>query len=249
MVLLAAAPALAAGVIEREMVCPVCGQDFYAKLDATVPQLDMRLDLKPVGGGPWLLPDCPKCGFVIFKVPIPPAELAKCRAVAGSDRYKKSLGRSSYFRAGLIYEALGKPDFSIANTFLKASWQEEADAVMLKEDLELSLGYFRARARDEADKNEDWENSKLLIGELLRRLGRFGEAKAHLAGLKALPAFRNNFFGDIVDYELDLCEKWDITPHDMQEVREFKKSILTKALERVREFFLDLAAAPAGKKD
>jgi uncharacterized protein (DUF2225 family) len=251
LLLLTAGAARAAAVIEREMACPVCGHEFYAKLDSSAQQADMRLDLKPVGpeAAPFLLPDCPKCGFVVYKIPIPRAELAKCRAVVASPEYQKSLKRSSYYRAGLLYENLGKADFSIANTYLKASWQEEADAARLKEDLEASLRYFKARAANEADKSEEWENSKLLIGELLRRLGRFGEAKIHLEGLRNLKAFQKNFFGDIVDYELALCDKWDAGPHDMQEVREFKKPPLLRAWEKFKAFAADLTALPPRKTE
>ncbi|OGR41227.1 MAG: hypothetical protein A2X35_07470 [Elusimicrobia bacterium GWA2_61_42] len=242
--LLAAWPACAVTIMEREISCPVCGQAFYTRLDVVETQSDMRLDLKPVGvtSAPWRLPDCPKCGFVIYKISFPKAELARCRDITASEEYQKGLKRAAYFRAGLLYAKLGKPAFSTANIFLKASWQEESDAAALKEDLELSLKYFTARAADETDKTEEWENSKLLIGELLRRLGRFEEARAHLTGLKTLKGFQNNFFAEIVEYELKLCAKADFAPHTMEDVRDSKKPLLARAWIQTKKFFARLPA-------
>ena len=240
-VFIAAAGASAARFIERELPCPVCGKVFYAKLDLSGSQGEMRLDLKPVGpeAGPWRLPDCPRCGFVIYKLPIPAAELAKCREIAASEEYKKDQARSTYFRVGLIYEKLGKSAFSVASSFLKASWQEEDEAARLKEDQELSLKYFTVCAQ--ACGAEEKENSQLLIGELLRRLGRFEEARAHLAGLRGLKGFQKNFFADIVEYQLRLCSKLDPAPYEMADVREFKKPLLEKIKNKLNNIFRDLA--------
>lgn len=224
----AAGGALADQLIEREIPCPVCGNIFYAKLDVADSEGDMRLDLKPVGAlsGPWRLPDCPKCGFVSYKLPIPADELAKCKKIAGSADYKKYLGRSTYFRVGLVYEKLRKSDYLVATSFLKASWQEESVPGQLKEDLEASLKWF-ASCEQSCGPMEK-ENSLLLKGELLRRLGRFEEAGAHLVKLRGLKGFQKNFFGDIVEYQLTLCHKKDASPHEMEDVRYFKKSFFGK---------------------
>jgi hypothetical protein len=249
----AAGVAGAAQFLEREISCPVCETPFYARLDLDGSQGEIRIDLKPVGAGPWLLPDCPKCGFVSYKLPVPAAELARCRAVTASDNFRKSLGRSTYFRVGLLYEQLGKPDYSVATSFLKASWQEEYDPAKLKEDLELSLKYFTACAQSCG--MEEKENSQLLAGELLRRLGRFGEAQAHLAKLQGLKGFQKNFFADIVDFELARCAKMDAAPYEMEDVRDFKRSLSEKIqvrLQRLLKYLSDLgektaASGPAGR--
>jgi len=226
--LAAAGAALADQLIEREIPCPVCGNIFYAKLDVADSEGDMRLDLKPVGelSGPWRLPDCPKCGFVSYKLPIPGGELAKCRKISASADYKKHLARSTYFRVGLVYAGLRKSDYLVATSFLKASWQEESVPGRLKEDLETSLKWFAACELSCGPMEK--ENSLLLKGELLRRLGRFEEARAHLVKLQALKGFQKNFFGDIVEYQLTLCHKKDSAPHEMEDVRYFKKTFFGK---------------------
>lgn len=234
--LLSPSAAYPQAVIEREMACPVCGELFYAKLDVDSPAYDMRLDLKPVGeiSEPWRLPECPRCGFVVYKAPLSRAETAACRAVVYSPEYKKALGRSSYYRAGLLYARLGKPPFPTANNFLKASWQEEADPARLREDQELALRYFSAALAAAGERDGDWEKAELLKGELLRRLGRFGEAADHFSGLLAMPEFKGNFLGDIAAYQLKLCARRDASPRSLQYVRDSKKPALRRAWIAVR---------------
>ena len=231
----AAGLAAAAKFVDREMPCPVCGNVFYARLDLSGAGSEMRLDLKPVGdvAWPWLLPDCPKCGFVVYRLPVPAAELARCRVITASEEYKKARARSSYYRVGLLYLRLGLPVYSVANSFLKASWQEESDPARLKEDLELSLKYFTDCAATCAA--EEKENSQLLAGELLRRLGRFDEARAHLAKLQGLKGFQKNFFADIVEFQLVRCAKLDPAPYELEDVRDFKRTLLEKLKLRVKK--------------
>ncbi len=229
-------------VIEREMACPVCGELFYTKLDVSPSQYDMRLDLKPIGdiSAPWRLPECPRCGFVVYKAPLSRAEAAACRAIVYSPEYKKALGRSSYYRAGLLYERLAKPAALTANNFLKASWQEEGDPVRLKEDQELALRYFKAALAGAPEHDEDWEKAELLDGELLRRLGRFGEASAHFSSLLAMPEFKGNFLGDIAAYQLKLCSRQDRSVRTLQDVRDSKKPVFVRAWLAVKRAFTEL---------
>ncbi len=224
----AAAAACAAKYVEREFTCPVCGDSFYAKLDTGEVPHDMRLDLKPLGDAPapWLLPDCPVCGFVVYSISMTKAELAKSKTIVFSEEYIKNQKRSSYFRLGLLYDKLGKPPFMVANAFLRASWQEEKEPARLKEDLELTLKFFSACAKDEKSVVEERENSQLLMGELLRRLGKFEEASAHMKGLQKIKGFQNNFFGDVVAYQLNLCAQKDASVYEMEDVRSSKKPLL-----------------------
>jgi tetratricopeptide (TPR) repeat protein len=231
-------------IIEREIACPVCGTQFYTKLNAGSASYDQRLDLKPVGdvNGPWLLPECPKCGFVIFKAGLTKAELARCKAAVALDDYKKAIKRSSYYRAGLLYEQLEKPPFSVAMNFLKASWQEEPDPVFLKEDQELALRYFSDAVKAAKAQNEDLQNAQLMRGELMRRLGKFGPAKEHFRALLGQPGFKKNFLGDIAAFQVKLCEKEDAQPHVFQEVRDFTKPPHVRLWILTKKFFADLAA-------
>lgn len=247
----AAGGAAAAKFVDREMPCPVCGKTFYARLDLTGERSsEMRLDLKPVGeiSWPWLLPDCPKCGFVVYRLPVPAAELAKCREFTASGEYKKARVHSSYYRVGLLYRRLGLSDYEVANSFLKASWQEESEPAKLKEDQELALKYFNSCAKTCAAAEEK-ENSLLLTGELLRRLGRFDEARAHLAKLQGLKGFQKNFFADIVEFQLFRCSKLDAAPYEIEDVRDFKRTLVEKVklrLKRLLKFVTEAGDKEAG---
>jgi hypothetical protein len=246
LILLSAAPAGAAKLVEREMKCPLCAHDFYAQLDVPDPDYEMRLDLKPLGAipGPWRLPECPKCGFVIYTANMDKKELARARAAAASEDYRKTAGRSSYYKTGVLYGLMGRPDFLLANTFLKASWQEEKTPALLKEDLELSLKHFSACAA--ACSAEEKENSQLLTGELLRRLGRFSEARAHLTVLRSEKGFQNNFFADIVDFQLKLCDRQDSSVHDMVEVKVDKLPFFPRLRWKTKKILITLWAGVKG---
>lgn len=218
--------AAAAGkLVEREFTCPVCAESFYAKLEVDSGQCDMRLDLKPVGDcpAPWRLPDCPKCGFVIYGIKLPKGEVAAAKRTVASAGYAKARERSSYHRLAMLYAGQAWPDFAVANAYLKASWQEESDPAKFKEDLELALKYFIAAAASPKSMLEEKENSRLLTGELLRRLGRFDEALAHLRSLRGTKGFTGNIFGDIVEYQITLSLKKDAGVYEMEDVKVRKR--------------------------
>jgi len=250
--LLLPSAAFAAGkLVEREFTCPVCGTAFYAKLDVNPGQYDMRLDLKPIGDAPapWRLPDCPKCGFVIYAISLSKAELAAHKRTVASPEYAASLRRSSYYRLGLLYAGMGRPDFAVANAFLKASWQEEASPAELKDDLASSLKYFTAAAASPKSSLVERENSQLLMGELLRRLGRFEECAAHLKALRGTKGFTNNFFGDVVDYQLKLCVGRDAGIYEMEDVRASKRSLFGRLGWQYKKFMRKFEKKPVPSEE
>lgn len=228
--------ASAGKLVEREFTCPVCAESFYAKLDVYSGQCDMRLDLRPVGDcpAPWRLPDCPKCGFVIYGIKLPKTEIAAAKRVVATADYAKARDRSSYHRLAMLYSGQAWPDFAVANAYLKASWQEEAAPAKFKDDLELALKYFSAAAASPKVMVEEKENSQLLMGELLRRLGRFEEALTHLRSLRGTKGFTGNIFGDIVEYQIMLSLKKDAGIYEMEDVRARKRGLWGR-LKRWRE--------------
>jgi hypothetical protein len=118
-----------AGEAKEMKTCPLCGTRFEFEERSPGPMIDRRLDLKPLGTGVpvRLPPECPSCHFVLYEERIPAEELEVCRRVVAGEEYKAVADRVSYRRLGLLYEALGRDDLTIANIYLGASWQEEAD--------------------------------------------------------------------------------------------------------------------------
>ncbi len=209
--------------------CPACCHAFTCMMDMSGYQSGMRLDLRPLGPtpSPWSLAVCPECGFVLYEDDIPAEELAKCREIIAKDGYKRHSARASYFLLGLLYEGLEKESLDIGHVFLKASWQEEQEQSLLKEDLERSLRHFEVYlGKHGLEDGEEVLTAQMLKGELLRRLGRFDEALEHLEGLRKLPGlrrslhrgFRRTYQRKIVDYEIQLCGQKDSAPHALSEL-------------------------------
>lgn len=227
------------GMVEK--TCPLCREVFTCELDMSGTQVGMRLDLKPLGpiAAPWRVPVCPKCHFVIFDDEIPAEALTKCKEIVQGNAYKSNTGRASYYLLGLLYEGLKKDPIDIGHVFLKASWQEESDGKNLEDDLKRSLQHFEVflkepqKPKEASQKADDEDNSyetaQLLKGEILRRLGRFDDAKNYLSGLQKLKPFQGTFLADIVRFETSLCDKKDSKPHYVSEVERAKNSEPTHA--------------------
>ena len=233
---------LAMMVYMTDQTCPLCKTEFKAELAASGTQHGMRLDLKPIGpiAAPWPVPVCPKCHFVLFSPELEKTDLAKLNKYVQSKEYQDwGKIRSSHFLMAKLLSQLGREDVDIANAYLQASWQEEDSDKYLKEDLELSLKHFDAylkkgppkkekeknKATDEDEKESAaYYTAQLLKGELLRQLGRFDEAKVHFQKLQKLEQCTDTFFGDIVWYEITLCEQKDSKHHIMTEAMGKKES-------------------------
>lgn len=201
-------------------ICPVCLDEvgYSAEMSATV--FDTRLDFKPVGMvmAPDSLPDCPKCGFVIFMASATARELSEYRAITGSDEYRRRLGRSSYFRLALLYEKLGRNGWDVGGTYLEASWQEEQEPEKLKEDLELALVHFDSYLAEVEPGSAGWLSTQLIRTEVLRRLGRFDEAKNTLRSLRGHSFQKGSLGAKILKREILLCRRKDSAPHAIGEM-------------------------------
>jgi uncharacterized protein (DUF2225 family) len=204
---------------ESDIECPVCHTAFKAVIDLSSSRHGMRLDLKPVGPipAPWVIPKCPKCGFIVYKQEWEEAEQLKVQQLVNSEEYKKILpDNSTYFILARIYEYVGMDDFEIAHTYLKASWQVEHDKAKCAKYLEESLKKFEAFLAASKDKTNERIMSELVSGEIERRLGRFDQAQSRFNRIKSLPEFNEaeNITG-IITYQLQLIAAKDTAPHEI----------------------------------
>jgi hypothetical protein len=231
---LTALAAQAQGVkqVDVPRICPLCRTTFAARTAGSGTQMGMRLDLKPLGDieAPWPVAACPQCRFVLFEDQLDAPALAKLRRYVDTPVYQAfAAARSSYFLIAKLMLALTASDLEVAHAYLKASWQEETDAARLHEDLELSLRHFEAYLQESAGRGsapqaqgeqvdpDDFRTASILKGELLRRLGRFDEAVAHLEQLRPIPAFQAKPLSEILAYETTLCRQQDAAPHGVEE--------------------------------
>ena len=237
LVVVSAGAGFASTFSPESKTCPVClgGAYYNAQISASV--FDTRLDFRPVGMiiAPESLPDCPKCGFVIFKSSATARELAEYRAITASDEYRKRLGRSSYFRLALLYEKLGRSGWDVGGTYIEASWQEEEQPEKLREDLELGLKHFDAYLPEVKEGGVEWLSTQLMRVEVLRRLSRFDEATKTLRSMRGY-SFPKGSIGDrVLKCEALLCRRKDPAP---RAVGEMKKEF--GLLGKIKNFFKGL---------
>lgn len=202
-------------------ICPVCLGDAYYNAQISASVFDTRLDFRPVGMiiAPESLPDCPKCGFIIFKSSATARELAEYRVITATDEYRKRLDRSSYFRLALLYEKLGRSGWDVGGTYIEASWQEEEQPEKLREDLELGLKHFDSYLPEVKKGGAEWLSTQLLRAEVLRRLSRFDEAKKTLRSMRGYNFPKGSLAARMLKCEVLLCRLKDPAPRAVGEMK------------------------------
>jgi len=216
-------------VVKVKIKCAICEEQYEATLTASYTQLGQRLDLRPVGHltSPPRIAVCPKCGFVDFRdgEMYPKDELKELRDFVLSDDYKKLVKTDTpYFRLAKIDERLKKPQQEIAYRYLQASWQveEEKEKDRPKAYLLAALDAYSKVIADEAAPAAQRQIAGCLKGELLRRLGRFDDARKHFEEFRKLEASKNEPYPRLIELELDLIGKKDAEPHKIPAAKDEK---------------------------
>lgn len=180
-------PAQALTLSTKEFVCPIDGQKFKAKTVNSYSRFGQRLDLKPIGAllAPLPLPVCPSNGFPVYKRKFSPKELAGLKAIVRSPAFKKARRRNSdYYMVAFIKERLGDTSFSIAYTYLRASWETEGKNQDLhRRYLALTISKFDGFAKTAKPASKRWWAAQLVAGNLERRLGQFEAAEKRFSKL------------------------------------------------------------------
>ncbi len=212
-----------------DCVCPLCKTEFKAVVAMSGTMFNRRLDLRPLGAirSPWPVPVCPKCGFALYK-PLndkyTDEEVKKLRGFVNSAAYRKlATDAVSHERLARLFEFLGHDPDEIAGVYLQASWQAEdkKDAESNRALLEKSREWLEKYLASSPEKDEKWRTQVFLRGELLRRLGKFDEAKKHFDRLGAMAAFQEGPFPRLIVQELTLIKAKDASPKEV--VREEPK--------------------------
>lgn len=195
-------PATAMTFSEQQLVCPIDGQSFSARVMSSGTSFGIYFDTQSYGAiaSPAPLPACPGNGFVVADDSrhYSEAELATLRALVASDEYRGWVAHdTSYYRLAKQMAALGDPPDQIAGALLRASWQ--AGSERYPRYAGEALEAMQQRAIREAGSDRAY-HTRLLIGELQRRLGRFDEAQATFEALRSDRAFPGKQEEDTAKY-------------------------------------------------
>lgn len=197
-----------------DFTCPIDGTTFRAYQEFSSYTSGARLDLKRVGAveQPWLLPECPKCHFVIFDEQNSTKNADLLRSFILSDEYQKYAPKSSYYRLAIIQEYLKSPSFDSAWSYLYASWQNEAVSDEYKNCLEKALDAFRKASADlssNPEKHDDYLISCYLQIEISRRLERFDEASKAISAFPVIGKTKIEWLSDVLKFQKQLIDAKD----------------------------------------
>jgi len=205
-------PAIAHTDMQVELTCPYDGTKFTAQLQGSGTSFATLLDFRPIGAivTPWLLAICPTNGFVFYKNKFEVGELETLKPFVLSNEYQSMKDETPYFRAAWLMERAGFPH-------TKVTWEPHQATWETYEPRERYIRYAKAvlsRLPEdiEAAKGAEKTNLRILRGELLRRIEKFGEAAEELRSLKDEldPA---SVEAKIVNYEIELSGHGDYKAH------------------------------------
>jgi hypothetical protein len=208
LLLAASASASAHTAQEIAFTCPIGGEKFTQTMDTSGTRIGMMTDTRPVGpiATPFSLAQCPSNKFVMFKKEFSPDELAKFERVVNSAEYQQIATQSpSYFAWGRMMELAGENQDAqqMMNIFLQASWQSES-----QESFSKTLEYADKVLANKAISSKDAINTQFLRGEMLRKLGRFDEAKRVFTALQKNPEVKKDkLFSQLATLQLSLVAK------------------------------------------
>ena len=208
LLIVASASASAHTAQEIAFTCPIGGEKFTQTMDTSGTRIGMMTDTRPVGpiATPFSLAQCPSNKFVMFKKEFSPDELAKFERVVNSAEYQQIAAQSpSYFAWGRMMELAGENQDAqqMMNIFLQASWQSES-----QESFSKTLEYADKVLANKAISSKDAINTQFLRGEMLRKLGRFDEAKRVFTALQKNPEVKKDqLFSQLAALQLSLVAK------------------------------------------
>lgn len=200
------------------VACPLCDDVFSSRLVIEEMRTGLRLDFKQYGctHAPAELPECPKCGFVLpdgGRSEFTDAEAGRLRELLKSDRFLSAREETSYFRLAIELETLSRPPQDVAFAYVAASWQVDDAPIRCQIYLARALVWYDTYLAHPEPGSPARVRAMLLKAEILRRLGRFEEAKDYLSELAFHPAMARPGEQNIIQQQRDLVAAGDDEPH------------------------------------
>jgi hypothetical protein len=206
-----------ATTLEQGFTCPIDGQSWKQTIELSGRPTGLRLDLKKLGDvvEPPTLPQCPKCGYVVFSDAIEESVMKKVKAfVLGGDYQMIAAKSPSWACLAQLQDLLGAAPVYIGFSYLRASWQVEEKPALCERYLARAYERFSKVAETLPAGHKDRLNVLLLCGELERRLGKFAEAEARFRDLLVADEFKGEPRREpIATLQLKLIADRERAPH------------------------------------
>ena len=202
----------------EERICPIGGERFTVEVLMSYSTYGKRLDLKPLGRDPSVVPQplivCPN-GFIDYKKKYSEEEIIGFTNLINSPSYQRlRSGNTDYFMLAQMLESMGADTLTMGWTYLEASWEAECLTCRQKyvPYLNSAIHNFNL-AVDESD-DEIGFTYRLLVVELNRLKGDFDTAKLKLAELEAniTPIGYEKI---VIDFEKELINNQNSDPQEL----------------------------------
>ncbi len=208
-------------LLESKFTCPIGEHTFKQLSPVSGTSFGSMLDYQQSGPitSPWMLPECPQDGFVLYKDTFTEKEIETLRPFVLSPEYQSMREiDTSYWLIAKCMKKLGVPRADRADTLLCATWQAKSEQQYRDYALETLAALEELLAKGGLDK-ERIETVRLLIGELYRRVGDFDQAKKIFTVLAEEPDFKGDaLYMKIITLQLELIEAEDTDSHRMPSV-------------------------------
>lgn len=193
---------------EREAYCQLCRINFSTtSTQIAAPGQNIAVDGKPLDYRLAPLPECPLCGGIEHSYY--DSELKQLASFVWSSSYQQHLKEMcSWYRRARIIEAVGRSPYEIAQSFLQSSWACR-DETIINRSLEQSFKYFDIYAKSGAMREEHRVETRIKMGDILRQLGRFSDARSWFKTMHTEPEFRQGWYPGLISYEQSLISRAD----------------------------------------
>ncbi len=195
----------------HRFTCPLCTEHFESRVQNSYSIFGQNLDLKPVGAAvvPAPVPKCPKCGLVFQEGLFSAEETVKLKEyLTKNNIFVKEPGMPNYYYLARELEILNKHIEIIVFFYLSSVW-ENKDKSREWELMDITID----RIDRISIKSEEYETYQLVKLDLLRRSGRFWEAKVLIEEIRANESFCEGYIIKVIDYQAELILIQDQKEH------------------------------------
>jgi len=207
-----------------DYVCPICSNEYTARISTGGTSFGQRLDLKPLGSisAPWRVPQCTTCYFIQWQDDFTAEEIESLQLLVNSERYKElvSSNHSTYYLKAEALVALGKCSNEIGYTYLQASWQVEENDSLYPAYLQKAIEYYSSGMNDTCTTTA---TDSFTLGELYRLQSDFDKADSFFVLLENEPTFQRFPYNQLIPLERKLIRRDISSPRnvpDMQKTEE-----------------------------